>query len=51
MQIIVVMSRVLKNSYIMLLLYVDDMLIAGTSMENINKLKKQLSKQIALKDL
>jgi hypothetical protein len=51
MQIIVVMSRVLKNSYIILLLYVDDMLIAGTSMENINKLKKQLSKQFALKDL
>jgi hypothetical protein len=40
-----------KNSYIILLLYVDDMLIAGASMEEINKLKKQLSKQFAMKDL
>jgi hypothetical protein len=28
-----------KNSYIILLFYVDDMLIAGVSMEDINKLK------------
>ena len=32
------------NSYIILLLYVDDMLIAGSSIEEINNLKKQLSK-------
>ena len=39
------------NSYIILLLYVDDMLIAGSSIEEINDLKKQLSKQFAIKDL
>ena len=39
------------NSYIILLLYVDDMLIAGSSIEEINNLKKQLSKQFAMKDL
>ena len=32
------------NSYIILLLYVDDMLIAGSSIKEINNLKKQLSK-------
>ena len=32
------------NSYIILLLDVDDMLIAGFSIEEINNLKKQLSK-------
>ena len=39
------------NSYIILLLYVDDMLIVGSSFEKINNLKKQLSKQFAVKDL
>ena len=39
------------NSYIILLLYVDDMFIAGSSIEEINDLKKQLSKQFAIKDL
>ncbi|RVW67710.1 Retrovirus-related Pol polyprotein from transposon TNT 1-94 [Vitis vinifera] len=39
------------NSYIVLLLYVDDMLIAGSDIEKINNLKKQLSKQFAMKDL
>ena len=32
------------NSYIILLLYVDDMLIAGSNIKEINNLKKQLSK-------
>ena len=32
------------NSFIILLLYMDDMLIAGSSIEEINNLKKQLSK-------
>ena len=32
------------NSYIILLLYVDDMLIARSSIEEINNLKKQLFK-------
>jgi hypothetical protein len=40
-----------ENSYIILLLYVDDMLIAGSSMEEIQNLKKQLSSQFAMKDL
>ena len=39
------------NSYIILLLYVDDMLISGSSTEEINNLKKQLLKQFAMKDL
>ena len=39
------------NSYIILLLYVDDMLIVGSNIEEINILKKQLSKQFAMKDL
>ena len=39
------------NSYIILLLYVDDMLIAGFSTNEINNSKKQLSKQFAMKDL
>ena len=39
------------NSYIILLLYVDDMFIAGSDIEKINNLKKQLSKQFAMKDL
>jgi hypothetical protein len=32
------------NSYIILLLYIDDMLIAGASMEEMNKLKNLLLK-------
>ena len=39
------------NSYVILLLYVDDMLIVGSSIEEINILKKQLLKQFAIKDL
>ena len=39
------------NSYVILLLYMDDMLIAGSSIKEINDLKKQLSKQFAMKDL
>ena len=39
------------NSYIILLLYVDDMLIVGSSIEEINILKKQFLKQFAIKDL
>ena len=39
------------NSYIILLLYVDNMLIARSSIEEINTLKKQLFKQFVMKDL
>ena len=40
-----------NNSYIILLLYVDDMLIARSSTKEINNLKKQFSKEFAMKDL
>ena len=36
--------KFIGNSYIILLLYVDDMLIVGSRIEEINNLKKQLSK-------
>ena len=39
------------NFYIILLLYVDDILIAWSDIQKINNLKKQLSKQFAMKDL
>ena len=39
------------NSYIILPLYVDDMLIAWSNIEEINNLRKQLSKQFTMKDL
>ena len=38
-------------SYIILLLYVDDMLIAGPNMKEILKLKESLAKEFAMKDL
>ena len=41
----------LDDCYIILLLYVDDMLIAGSNMAEIKKLKKQLSMEFAMKDL
>ena len=44
-------NKFFENSYIILLLYVNDMLIAGSSIEEINNLKKQSSKQFAKKDL
>lgn len=40
-----------ENFYIILLLYVDDMLVVGSSMEEIQNLKNQLSSQFAMKDL
>lgn len=36
------------NCYIILLLYVFDMLIAGSSMREINKLKQQLPKEFEM---
>ena len=36
--------KLFDNSYIIWLLYVDDVLIVGSSIEEINDLKKQLSK-------
>ncbi|WVY99473.1 hypothetical protein V8G54_015558 [Vigna mungo] len=40
-----------KSSYIILLLYVDDMLVAGLDMDEIKSLKQQLSKEFDMKDL
>lgn len=40
-----------KSSYIILLLYVDDMLVAGSDMQEINRLKEQLSREFEMKDL
>ncbi|CAA0813897.1 cysteine-rich RLK (RECEPTOR-like protein kinase) 8 [Striga hermonthica] len=39
------------NSFIILLLYVDDMLIAGSDVKEIERLKDQLSKRFDMKDL
>ncbi|KAH9307354.1 hypothetical protein KI387_035265, partial [Taxus chinensis] len=39
------------GSYIILCLYVDDMLVAGKNMQEIKVLKKQLSESFAMKDL
>ncbi|CAM8962823.1 unnamed protein product [Rhodiola kirilowii] len=41
----------LDDGYIILLLYVDDMLIVGSSAQDVSNLKKQLSKRFAMKDL
>ncbi|GKE88936.1 putative RNA-directed DNA polymerase, partial [Tanacetum coccineum] len=39
------------SSSIILLLYVDDMLVAGSDMAEIKKLKRQLSQEFEMKDL
>jgi hypothetical protein len=40
-----------NGSYIILLLYVDDMLVAGSNMHDINVLKNKLANSFAMKDL
>ena len=40
-----------NGSYIILLLYVDDMLVAGSNMQDINVLKKKLANSFAMRDL
>jgi hypothetical protein len=40
-----------NGSYIILLLYVDDMLVAGSNMQDINVLKKKLDNSFVMKDL
>ena len=37
--------------YLILLLYVDDILVAGSSMDEISSLKERLSREFAMKDL
>jgi hypothetical protein len=44
-------KRLENGSYIIFLLYVDDMLVAGSSMQDINVLKKKLDNSFAMKDL
>ena len=40
-----------NSSYIILLLYVDDMLVVSSDMDDIRRLKHQLSKEFDMKDL
>ncbi|GKB59915.1 retrovirus-related pol polyprotein from transposon TNT 1-94 [Tanacetum coccineum] len=40
-----------NNDFIILLLYVDDMLVAGPTKDRINKLKAQLASEFKMKDL
>ena len=51
MNLIIVTMLSSLTTRIILLLYVDDMLIMGSSTEEINNIKKQLSKKFAMKDL
>jgi hypothetical protein len=44
-------KRLENGSFIILLLYVDDMLVAGSNMQDINVLKKKLANSFAMKDL
>ena len=47
----VYLHRLHDGSYIYLLLYVDDMLIASKSQVEIDKMKAQLNKKFEMKDL
>ena len=40
-----------KGNFIILLLYVDDMLIIGHNSNKIDRLKRELSKSFAMEDL
>ena len=44
-------KRLDDDSYIILILYVDDMLIAGSNMDHIKGLKRQLAHAFSMKDL
>jgi hypothetical protein len=44
-------KKIENGSFIILLLYVDDMLFVGSNMQDINVLKKKLSNSFAMKDL
>ena len=47
----VYLKRLDNGIYIILLLYVDDMLVVGSSMQDINVLKIKLYKSFVMKDL
>jgi hypothetical protein len=44
-------KRLENGSYIILILYVDDMLVARSNMQDINVLKKKLANSFGMKDL
>jgi hypothetical protein len=44
-------KRLENGNFIILLLYVDDMLVAGSNMQDINVLKKKLANSFSMKDL
>ena len=44
-------KRLYNGRYIILLLYVDDMLVAGSNMQDINVLKRKLAKSFMMNDL
>jgi hypothetical protein len=44
-------KRIENGSYIILLLYVDDMLVEGSNMQDINVLKNKLANSFSMKDL
>jgi hypothetical protein len=44
-------KRIENGSYIIFLLYVDDMLVVGYNMQDINVLKNKLANSFAMKDL
>ena len=44
-------KRLDNGRYIILLLYVDGILVAGSNMQDINVLKRKLAKSFAMKDL
>ena len=45
------MHKFSDDDFVILLLYVDDILIIGINVSRIDRLKKQLSKSFAMKDL
>ena len=45
------MHKFSDDDFVIVLLYVDDILIAGKNVSRIDRLKKQLSKSFAMKDL
>ena len=44
-------KRLENGSYIIFLLYVDDMFVVGSNMQDINVLKNKLANSFAMKDL
>jgi hypothetical protein len=44
-------KRIENGSYIIFLLYIDDMIVSGSNMQDINALKKKLANSFVMKDL